>query len=41
MNAIYNGLPDRTGKETGIIYIDGNDAKGNTAIALNKNWNVD
>ena len=41
MNAIYNGLPDRTGKEAGIIYIDGNDAKGNTAIALNKNWNVD
>ena len=40
MNAIYNGLPDRTGKEAGVFYINGNDAKGNTTIALNKNWKV-
>lgn len=41
MNAFYNSLPDRT-KETskGYISLNENDAKGNTTITLNKNWEI-
>ena len=38
MNVIYNGLPDRTGKDAGTIHCE---AKGNTTIALNKNWKIE
>ena len=37
MNAIYNGLPDRTGKEAGNMY---GGAKGDKTIAKRKNWVV-
>ena len=42
MNAIYNGLPDQKGDDYhGIINLYKDDAKGNTTIALNKNWKVE
>ena len=38
MNAIYNGLPDRTGKEAGII--EAYHEQGDKTIAEKKNWKV-
>lgn len=38
MNAIYNGLPDRTGKEVGII--EAYNGEGDKTIAEKKNWQV-
>ena len=41
MNAIYNSLPDRTGKEAGRISFSQGDAKGDISIAKNKNWKIE
>ncbi|MEY8591025.1 hypothetical protein AALK14_06190 [Butyricimonas hominis] len=38
INSIYNGLPDRTGKEAGII--EAYHEEGDKTIAEKKNWKV-
>lgn len=40
INQIYNGLPDRTGKEAGYVNLRNNNGEGDKTIVERKNWNV-
>jgi len=44
LNALFDSLPDRNGKDIGVIKVSANpglnEAEYNKTIAINKNWNV-